>query len=250
MVNKYLKKDVEKFYDRCWLSSNKTNDYQVIEKVRRSSHLYAYKLLNNIKDKKLLEIGAGSGKETLYFAKKGAIVYPIDISSRSINIINKLVKKYNFKGNIIPKKMDVESIEFGDNTFDLVFINSVLMHVNHEIALKECIRVLKKNGRLIIIEPLKYNPFIMIYRIFLDYKKLRPNYIKLNEVSYFKKYFKSSRQKEFYLFSIILLIFYNFINKKLWLNLYKKFQKFDEILITKLSFLKNFCWIAVVEYTK
>lgn len=250
MIKKDFKNDVEEFYDRCWLFYNKKNDYQIIEKVRKSSHLYAYKFLTNIKNKKLLEIGAGSGKETLYFAKKGAIVYPIDISSKSIDMINKLIKKYKFEKRIIPKKMDVESLKFENNTFDFIFINSVLMHVDHKNALKECKRVLKKDGKLIIVEPLKYNPFILISRFFLDYKKLKPNYMTLKEFYYSKKYFKSSKQKEFYLFSLFLLAFYGLLNKKLWLNMYKQFQKFDKLLISKISFLKNFCWIVVIEYVK
>lgn len=54
-------------------------------------------------------------------------------------------------------KMDVHEIPFDDNTFDVLFCNHVLEHVNDDKkALSEIFRVLKKGGWAILQIPLFY----------------------------------------------------------------------------------------------
>lgn len=56
---------------------------------------------------------------------------------------------------------DGENIPFEDATFDIVFIANVLHHVifsSHKRMLAECLRVLKKAGRIYIFEHNPLNP--------------------------------------------------------------------------------------------
>jgi len=51
-------------------------------------------------------------------------------------------------------KMDIHNIQFKDNTFDVIFCNHVLEHVDNDLkAMSEIYRVLKKNGWAIIQSP-------------------------------------------------------------------------------------------------
>jgi SAM-dependent methyltransferase len=51
-------------------------------------------------------------------------------------------------------KMDIEKIQFPDNSFDVIFCNHVLEHVEHfDIATQELYRVLKPNGWAIMQSP-------------------------------------------------------------------------------------------------
>lgn len=51
-------------------------------------------------------------------------------------------------------KMDIEKIQFPDNSFDVIFCNHVLEHVEHfDIATKELYRVLKPGGWAIMQSP-------------------------------------------------------------------------------------------------
>lgn len=55
-------------------------------------------------------------------------------------------------------KMDIHSIPFEANTFDVVFCNHVLEHVDDDLkAMREMLRVLKPGGWGIIQVPLDYN---------------------------------------------------------------------------------------------
>ena len=55
-------------------------------------------------------------------------------------------------------KMDVQNIPFPDNSFDIVFCNHIMEHVESDLkALQELFRVLKPEGWGIIQSPINYN---------------------------------------------------------------------------------------------
>ena len=55
-------------------------------------------------------------------------------------------------------KMDLHSIPFGDNTFDVILCNHVLEHVdNHKRCMKELYRVLKPGGWAVTQVPMDYD---------------------------------------------------------------------------------------------
>jgi SAM-dependent methyltransferase len=51
-----------------------------------------------------------------------------------------------------------------DETFDFVYGNGVLHHVDIDRTVAEARRVLRPGGRCAFIEPLTYNPLIWLYR--------------------------------------------------------------------------------------
>jgi len=64
-------------------------------------------------------------------------------SAKSLGVLDKI--KFQF--------FDAQDLPFGDNSYNAVFLYDSLQHIqNREIALKECIRVLKPKGVIIIIE--------------------------------------------------------------------------------------------------
>lgn len=97
-----------------------------------------------IKDEKisnLLEIGAGTGKDSLYFKEIGLNTYSIDISPE-------MVKFCNSKG-LNAKVMSFENIEFQDNYFESIWALNCLLHVPKKDirgVLNEIKRVLKPSG--------------------------------------------------------------------------------------------------------
>lgn len=55
-------------------------------------------------------------------------------------------------------KMDVQNIPFPDNSFDVIFCNHIMEHVDNDVkALQELYRVLKPGGWGIIQSPINYN---------------------------------------------------------------------------------------------
>lgn len=101
------------------------------------------KLIGNVKDKKILDFGCGTGIYTKILKNKGAQIKGFDISSRMLKIANDYVKDVEFKqgtGNKIPF----------DEKFDVVIASLVLDYFEDwDKPLKEINRVLKNNGYFI-----------------------------------------------------------------------------------------------------
>lgn len=103
-------------------------------------------------DRRILEIGSGTGRFCLALARK----YPekeilgIDYAPESIIISRKGAKLRNLK-NVHFQEADLFNLPFPDNHFDLVFENGVIEHLkNYPQAVKEMKRVVKKNGSVIV----------------------------------------------------------------------------------------------------
>ncbi|MGZ3733302.1 MAG: class I SAM-dependent methyltransferase, partial [Parachlamydiaceae bacterium] len=126
---------------------------------------YAISQLANLKYKKLLVYGCGVNlKRAIEFINRGAMVYMIDISPRSIELVLNKVKELDIGDRIFPIAMDCEDLKFAEGEFDAIYGRAILHHLNFEKAMSEIRRVLKEGGVAVFIEPLGMNPLINLYR--------------------------------------------------------------------------------------
>ncbi len=107
-----------------------------------------YLLPKNLKGKKVLDAGCGSGIYTQLLAQKGAIVTGIDISRKMIEIARKETpKELNVKyyvGNLY-------DLPFENKTFNLIICTYVLENIkNLAPVCEEFHRVLTKKGECIV----------------------------------------------------------------------------------------------------
>ena len=103
---------------------------------------------NNIKT--IIELGAGLGRDSIYFSINNLSVTSLDYSQSGINIINKKIYKYKLK-NIKTKVFDIrQKLPFEDNSIDgcfshmlycMALSNQNLFNLNKEIC-----RILKPDG--------------------------------------------------------------------------------------------------------
>ncbi|RZO49502.1 MAG: class I SAM-dependent methyltransferase [Candidatus Pelagibacterales bacterium] len=114
----------------------------------------AINTLNNFKEekiKKVVELGAGLGRDTLFFAKNSIEVEALDYSSAAIKIINKKILEAKLSNFISTKIFDVRkklpfensSIEacFSHMLYCMALSTSELKDLNSEIC-----RILKPGG--------------------------------------------------------------------------------------------------------
>jgi len=104
---------------------------------------------NNISS--IVELGAGLGRDTIFFAKNNIKVEALDYSSTAIKIIDKKVKDNNFSNLVYTKHFDVrDKLPYKDNSIKGIFshmlycmalTNSEIKKLNNEI-----LRVLKPGG--------------------------------------------------------------------------------------------------------
>ena len=108
------------------------------------------------KDKNVLEVGCGTGSDLIEFARKGAIVTGIDLSTKSIELAKRRLEIYQYVGGVF--EADAESLPFEDNTFDMVYSLGVLHHTpDTEKAISEIYRVLKPGGNVKVMLYHKYS---------------------------------------------------------------------------------------------
>ncbi len=133
------------------------------EKGRETIRFYLdrVKLEDMFKDKTVLDIGCGAGGKTLYYASQGAKkVYGVDIVSRYENDAKKLARDKGLESRFQFVLGDASKLDFEDGFFDVIIMNDAMEHVDEPLkVLKECYRVLKKNGRLYLNFPPYYHPF-------------------------------------------------------------------------------------------
>lgn len=103
-------------------------------------------LLGNLKHKKVLEIGAGTGRFTAKLVPAGADIMATDISPAMLKV---LIRK--LKNKITVQVADAESLPFPDDTFDLVVATFLIVHLKDPRRFfDEAYRVLKPGGQLVV----------------------------------------------------------------------------------------------------
>ena len=114
--------------------------------------------------KKILDIATGTGDIAIKLSKiKGSIIDAVDVSDNMLKIAYSKIDKLNIN-NISLKTCEAENLIFDDNHFDIISIGyGVRNFSNLDKGLSESFRVLKKNGRLIILETsIPENPIIKL----------------------------------------------------------------------------------------
>jgi ubiquinone/menaquinone biosynthesis C-methylase UbiE len=101
-------------------------------------------------DKRVLEIGCGLGTDAINFARAGAHYTGVDLTERSIELVQRRFAFENLQGNL--QTADAENLPFADDTFDLIYSHGVLHHTpDTQRAINEAHRVLKPGGRAMVM---------------------------------------------------------------------------------------------------
>jgi ubiquinone/menaquinone biosynthesis C-methylase UbiE len=105
-----------------------------------------------LKGKEVLEIGCGMGTRSIQIAKKVKHITAIEPNSDLI----KEAKRSNSLDNIKYQVGKAEKLNFDKGVFDIVIFTLSLHHVpalKIPTAIKEAVRVTKKNGYIVFLEP-------------------------------------------------------------------------------------------------
>ncbi len=102
-------------------------------------------LLGALAGKKVLDVGAGTGRLSLPLANRGASVTALDVSPKMLE----LVKRKNAK--IITVVGDAESLPFESGSFDIVTAAFLIVHLKDPTRFfDEVYRVLKDGGMFVV----------------------------------------------------------------------------------------------------
>jgi len=125
--------------------------------------------LGDIKNKKILEVGSGSGQTSAYLASKGGIVHLVDISKKALEFS----RRY-FASKKLPVKLylqDAFDMKFPDESFDYVWNGGVIEHFEDKdkiTMIKNMWKLVKPGGKLLITAPNAYDIQFMIAKKILQ----------------------------------------------------------------------------------
>lgn len=96
---------------------------------------------------KVLDLGCGVGRHTIYFSSIGYDVYALDISDEAVRSTKEWLEKEGLKAQV--EKGQMTKLPYPDNNFDLVIAYNVIYHAfKHDVikTITEISRVLKPGG--------------------------------------------------------------------------------------------------------
>lgn len=114
----------------------------------------AIRMLSGDHPRRILDVATGTGDFAIEALKLNPDkVVGIDISRGMLEVGHQKVKKRNLEGKVELQLGDSENLPYEDNKFDAVIVAfGVRNFENLEIGLGEMLRVLEKNGKVIILE--------------------------------------------------------------------------------------------------
>lgn len=122
--------------------------------------------LSDLKNKVVMEIGAGSGRDGFRLVDKGAIVILLDYAENSLLLLKKLSRELGKP--VILLRADAFHLPFRDNSLDLVYHQGLLEHfTNPEDLISENYRVLVPGGHAIADVPQRYHLYTLVKHVLI-----------------------------------------------------------------------------------
>jgi ubiquinone/menaquinone biosynthesis C-methylase UbiE len=156
-IKETWEKQAERFKDSHWISwgDNFAIDLEIenISKYIKSGF-------------KVLDVGCANGFATMTQFKKNKIdITGVDFSENMIKYAKGKVKELGITNGIRFKEGDVRKLEFEDGLFDITYTTRVLINLpnweDQELGIKECLRVTKKEGTVILSEAF-WEPLVLL----------------------------------------------------------------------------------------
>ena len=187
-------RELVKYYNKFNEDKRLSRRHGIVEFETAIKYINMY--LSNFKDAKILDVGAGTGRYSMYFSNLGYDVTAVELVKHNLRVLEKncpSVKSY--LGNAI----DLSS--FKSNSFDVVILFGPMYHLisfeDKVKALNEAKRVVKDNGYIFI----SYYIMEEIDKLKNECKLVREKIISQDGLTdYFRKEINSLDEEEFKLY--------------------------------------------------
>jgi 2-polyprenyl-3-methyl-5-hydroxy-6-metoxy-1,4-benzoquinol methylase len=251
------------FHD-AWANSTDLDDVRVIEAFEGPTALentFILSKMGPLQGKRLLDIGAGLGESSVYFALKGAKVTVVDISPRMVATALSLGQKFgvHLEGVV----SSAESLNLQPETYDIIYAANTLHHVQDRTSFFRQVRsALKPGGEFFSYDPLAYNPVVNIYRRMATEVRT-PDEAPLTtaDVGLAREYFEDVQHREFWIATLILFLKYYVLDRvspnedRYWKRILKETNsqlvwwkplRILDGLLTRLPLVRWLAWNVVI----
>jgi ubiquinone/menaquinone biosynthesis C-methylase UbiE len=262
MTNELFRKE-EEFHDS-WADTINVADVMVnefFEACTSPENRIILEKLGDVRGKKILELGCGAGEASVYFAKLGAEATATDLSSGMLRVVEEVATMHGV--SVETRQTASDSLDFADESFDIVYAANLLHHVEISPTLAEVERVLKPGGIFAAWDPLAHNPLINIYRRMATEVRTEDEHpLKMSDLRLFRQRFEDVSYNTTWFFTLWIFLSFFLIErvdpnkerywKKILLehrrleNRYRFLERLDGIILRLIPFLKRYCWNIVI----
>lgn len=116
----------------------------------------AFKLLPKLDKPRILDVGCGSGVQTLELARlsKGEVL-GIDINQSLIDEVSRKIEREGVSDRVKARTCSLFELDFPDESFDIIWVEAAIYAIGFAKGLKKFRRLLKPNGFLVIHEEIR-----------------------------------------------------------------------------------------------
>jgi len=169
MTKKDTRKTIKEYWEKCTPMSFSQEGWNYEQKRKFRYELQDYMdesfRFGDWAGKKVLEIGCGSGIDSMEFARHGAIVTATDITDNAVTLTRELANSAGLNVKVV--QLTGSDLPFSDASFDCVYSYGVLHHIPEvEKTLSEIHRVLKNTGTVMAM---LYNRDSLLYAYSIIY---------------------------------------------------------------------------------
>jgi SAM-dependent methyltransferase len=158
-----MKKSTKDNWETFWRNKSDLQEvYSNSDRIRRN-----LLRLRPLRGCRVLEVGAGTGRDSRYMLEDGASLVLLDYSMNSLQLIKKALPAAD---NTLAVGADAFRMPFQDGTFDVVFHQGLLEHFRKDQALqllRENIRVLKTGGHLVVDVPQRWHVYTVVKHLLI-----------------------------------------------------------------------------------
>ena len=156
-----------------------------------------------MRDRAVLDLGCGSGSNTVLLANRGARVTGLDLSPDLVALAQRRIAVNQVDGDVRFLVGSSHAIDLPDASIDVVFGMAILHHVDLAQTSAEVWRVLRPGGRAIFQEPVRNSRVVRAVRRMIPYQApdVSPYERPLTdrEIAAFAQRFRSIRSRAFVL---------------------------------------------------
>ena len=119
-----------------------------------------------VQGRRLLEVGAGSGRDSVTLAENGGTAVMLDYSMASLAVAGAVARRAGVRPLLV--RADALRMPFQDGTFDVVFHQGLLEHFRDpRPLLHENVRVLRPDALLLVDVPQRFHLYTVLKHILI-----------------------------------------------------------------------------------
>jgi len=157
-----VRKSTEAHWTRFWRERSAIDDVyptegRVVEQILAET---------DVSGKRVLEVGAGSGRDSVTLAEAGATAILLDYSMASLEVARGVARRSGRRVHLI--RADALRMPFRDASVDVVFHQGLLEHFRDPMPLlRENVRALAPGGILLVDVPQRFHAYTLLKHLLI-----------------------------------------------------------------------------------